>query len=124
MTEGKTFPEKDWETVPASAVGVDSEKLEQAKRWLDEKFEEVRYRVAIVRNGYLLAEWTHNIGPEERITIASANKSLLSSMLGIAIAEGKIASADDRVVVYYPEMMDVPEGEGHKEGRHAFEKDG
>jgi len=44
-------------------------------------------------------------------------------MLGIAIAEGKIHSADDLAVDYYPEMMDVPEGEGPKEGRYAFEKD-
>ena len=58
---------------------------------------------------------------DEKIKIASANKSLLSSMLGIAIAEGKIRGADDPAFDYYPEMMDIPEGEGPKEGRHAFE---
>jgi CubicO group peptidase (beta-lactamase class C family) len=44
-------------------------------------------------------------------------------MLGIAVAEGMITSADDKVVDYYPEMMDVPEGQGPKPGRFAREKD-
>ena len=99
---------------------MDAEKLDQAKAWLDDKFIDAQYRVAIVRHGYLVAEWTRAIGSQERIHIASANKSLLSSMLGIAIAEGKIGSADDLATDYYPEMMDVPEGEGPKTGRWAF----
>jgi CubicO group peptidase (beta-lactamase class C family) len=43
--------------------------------------------------------------------------------MGIAIQEGKLPSADARVFDYYPEAMEVPEGEGPKPGRHAFEKD-
>ena len=116
-----TFPKKDWQIASAPDVQMDSAKLAKAKKWLDAKFEEHEYRVAIVRNGYLVAEWTHQFDAGEKILIASANKSILSSMLGIAIAEGRIRSADDPAVDYYPEMMDVPEGEGPKEGRHAFE---
>ena len=100
---------------------MDSEKLNQAKEWLDSKFEDAKYRVAIVRHGYLAAEWTHHIESAEKTHIASANKSILSSMLGIAIDEGRIKSANDPAVSYYPEMMDVPEGEGPKDGRWAFE---
>ena len=100
---------------------MDSEKLDRAKQWLDLTFGDARYRVAVVRHGYLVSEWTHNIESEETSHIASANKSILSSMLGIAIDEGKIESADDLASNYYPEMMDVPEGEGPKAGRWAFE---
>ena len=117
----KTFPQAEWQIASASDVGMDSEKLNRAKTWLDSKFADDRYRVAIVRHGYLVAEWTHNIPSAEKHHIASANKSILSSMLGIAIDEGKIGSADDLAVDYYPELMDVPEGEGPKEGRWAFE---
>ena len=117
----KTFPQAEWQIASASDVGMDSEKLSRAKTWLDSKFADDRYRVAIVRHGYLVAEWTHNIPSAEKHHIASANKSILSSMLGIAIDEGKIGSADDLAVDYYPELMDVPEGEGPKEGRWAFE---
>ena len=118
---GKIFPKAEWQIASASDMRMDSEKLNQAKSWLDSKFEATKYRVAIVRHGYLVAEWTHNIESEEKNHIASANKSILSSMLGIAIDEGRIKSADHLAVDYYPEMMDVSNGEGPKEGRWAFE---
>jgi CubicO group peptidase (beta-lactamase class C family) len=121
MMNDRTFPKAEWQTASASDVGMDPGKLNWAKAWLDSKFEDDKYRVAIVRRGYLVAEWTHNIESNEKIHIASANKSILSSMLGIAIAEGNIESADDLATNYYPEILDVPEGEGPKEGRWAFE---
>ena len=104
----KTFPKADWQIAPPSDVGMDSEKLTLAKTWLDSKFADDRYRVAIVRHGYLVAEWTHNLPSAEKHHIVSANKSILSSMLGIAIEEGKIGSADDLAVDYYPELMETP----------------
>jgi CubicO group peptidase (beta-lactamase class C family) len=115
------FPKENWQAGTASQVGMDAGKLDEAKAWLDAKFVDSKYRVAIVRNGYLVADWTHGIESDEKIHIASANKSILSSMLGIAIAEGKIKSADDLATDYYPELMDVPEGYGPKDGRWAFE---
>ena len=115
MTD-KTFPQAEWQIASASDVGMDSEKLSRAKTWLDSKFADDRYRVAIVRHGYLVAEWTHNIPSAEKHHIASANKSILSSTLGIAIDEGRIGSADDLAVDYYPELMDVRRARGPKRG--------
>lgn len=117
----KVFPTTQWQTADPSDVGMDPGKVAEAKTWLDNLFSDTRYRCAIVRHGYLVAEWTHNIETDEKVHIASANKSILSSTLGIAIAEGKIGSADDLATEYYPELMDVAEGEGPKEGRWAFE---
>ena len=34
----KTFPKADWQIAPPSDVGIDSEKLNLAKAWLDSKF--------------------------------------------------------------------------------------
>lgn len=116
----KHFPRAEWQVELPAAVGMDAAKLEEAKAWLDDRFIDAQYRVAIVRHGYLVAEWTRGIESSEKIHIASANKSILSSMLGIAIAEGKIGSVDDLATVYYPELMDVPEGSGPKAGRWAF----
>ena len=115
------FPKSAWQSADAADVQMDSGKLDQAKAWLDSTFADARYRCAIVRHGYLVAEWTLGIESDEKIHIASANKSILSSTLGIAIAEGKIGSADDLATEYYPELMDVPEGSGPKDGRWAFE---
>lgn len=114
----RTFPAEDWITVPPSEVRIAPEKLAQAKSWLDQN---APGTPAIVRHGYLIAEWTRGIDSQEKIHIASAVKSLISSMIGIAEAEGKIRSADDLAVDYFPEFMDVPEGRGPKEGRYAFE---
>jgi CubicO group peptidase (beta-lactamase class C family) len=76
-----------------------------------------------VRGGGVVAEWNHGVDREEQLWMASAAKSIFSCMLGIAIEEGKIPSADARIADYYPEAMDVPEGEGPKEGRYVFPKD-
>ncbi|MGY8822444.1 MAG: hypothetical protein ACKVJG_00640 [Candidatus Latescibacterota bacterium] len=81
------------------------------------------YHFAICRAGYLVAEWNNGVDPQRHQRQASAAKSYYSCILGIAIDEGKLPSADAKVVDYYPQMMDVPAGEGPKEGRHAFDKD-
>ena len=57
------------------------------------------------------------------LPLASAAKSIFACILGIAIEEGKLPSADAKIVDYYPEAMDVPEGSGPKDGRYVFEKD-
>jgi len=62
-------------------------------------------------------------GKDKQLSLASAAKSIFSCILGIAIEEGKIQSADDKVIDYYPEAFNVQEGEGPKPGRHAFKKD-
>lgn len=117
----RTFPKNDWKVVSPADVNIDGGKLTEARACLDSKLADSTYRVAVVRHGYLAAEWTQNMGSDEKIHIASANKSILSCMLGIAIAEGKIASVDDLATDYYPELMDVPKGSGPKAGRWAFE---
>jgi CubicO group peptidase (beta-lactamase class C family) len=58
-----------------------------------------------------------------QLPLASAAKSIFSCILGVVIEEGKLPSADAKIVDYYPEAMDIPEGKGPKAGRYAFEKD-
>ena len=119
----KVFPEKEWDEREPAEVGLSAERLREAEAWLKAGCDGKRYRVAIVRHGCLAAEWRQAVEPDERLWLASAAKSVYSCVLGIAIAEGKIASADAHVIDYYPEMMDVPDGEGPKPGRFAREKD-
>lgn len=120
------YPNPDWLRRSPSEAGFDPSKLEAARQWLDDQSrrrEDGRYRAVIVRGGYLVAEWNHGVNQNEQLRLASATKSIFSSILGIAIDEGMIPSADACVVDVYPEMMDVPEGTGPKPGRYAFEKD-
>jgi len=117
------YPSTEWGQVSPTEVGMNPDRLAVAKRWLDDNVGEGRYRTVIVRGGRVVAEWNHGVGRDEQLWLASATKSIFSSILGIVIAEGAIPSADARIADYYPEAMDVPEGEGPKDGRYVFEKD-
>jgi CubicO group peptidase (beta-lactamase class C family) len=122
MTE-KVFPKQDWETVSPAGAGFAPEELGKARQWLDDRMDDKHYRLVIVRGGRVVLEHNHNIDRDKPLGIASAAKSIYSNILGIVVDEKKIPSADARVYDYYPEMMDVPEGEGPKDNRYAFEKD-
>jgi CubicO group peptidase (beta-lactamase class C family) len=123
MELSRTFPKTEWECVTEDDGGFSSTKLDRARLWLKHNAGDRRYRVVIVRGGRLVAEWNSGIDRGEQLWLASAAKSIFSCMLGIAIDEGRLPSADARLVDIYPEAMDVPEGEGPKPGRYAFPKD-
>ena len=118
-----TYPGTDWETVLPVEAGFAPEKLNQAKTWLDDNTGEDTYRAVVVRGGRIVAEWNHGVDRNQHLKMYSASKSIFSSLLGIVIAEGRISSADDKIIDYYPEAMDVPEGEGPKDGRFVSEED-
>ena len=106
-----TYPGKDWEHISSTEAGFDPEKLDQAREWLDDEAGDTAYRVVIVRGGRIVAEWNRGLDRYQRLSMYSASKSVFSSVLGIAIDEGRISSADARLTDYYPEAMDVPEGD-------------
>ena len=117
------FPGDKWQRKPPEELGFSAEKLGAVDSWLRELAEDEPFHFVIARHGYLVAEWNKDVDPSAHQSQASAAKSYYSCTLGIAVAEGKLPSPDAKVVDYYPEMMDVPEGEGPKEGRYAFAKD-
>ncbi len=123
MALATVYPNEDWQRCPPEQVGLKAAPLAGLEAWLTSQASDRLYRVLVVRHGRMVIEHLQGLAPTERLGIASAAKSLYSSMLGIAIVEGRLPSADARVVDYYPEMMDVPEGYGPKAGRYAFEKD-
>jgi CubicO group peptidase (beta-lactamase class C family) len=120
------YPGKEWERISPAEAGFDPDKLEAARQWQEERTQDERYatyRTVIVRGGRVVAEWYHGLDQDHHGRLASATKSIFSSILGIVIAEGKIPSADAKLIDYYPEALDVPQGQGPKEGRYVFEKD-
>jgi len=122
-TMRRVFPEKEWSRMAPADLAFDETRLKELGCWLQENAGDKDFRVLVVRHGYLAAEWEKGLSTTHRRALASATKSVYSSILGIAIAEAKISSADARVIDYYPELMDVPEGKGPKAGRYAFPKD-
>lgn len=135
-----TFPGPAWERANPVDAGLDPDRLADAgaeldahgipesedPRRLDALDGENPYRAVVVRNGRLVAEWNRGIDPEERAPagrMASATKSVYASILGVAVEEGMLPSADAKLADYFPEALAVLPGEGPKEGRHARHKD-
>jgi len=115
-----TFPGDDWDLGEPDELGFDGSRLASVGKWQMEDAGDRPYRALVVRHGKIAAEWNSGLAATETLSQASASKSTYACVLGVAVEEGVIGSADDRVVDYYPEMMDVPPGRGPKEGRHVF----
>lgn len=117
------YPQLEWQMRSPEAADFDPAKLIAAKTWLDDRAGDDVYRAVVVRGGTVIAEWYHGLSREHEGRLASATKSIFSSVLGILIAQGRLPSADARLIDYYPEAFDVPDGTGPKPGRYAFPKD-
>jgi len=76
-----------------------------------------------VRGGRVVAEWGRGLDAARRVRLASATKSTFATVLGIAVAEGMVPSADARLADHFPGALDVLPGEGSKPGRHARASD-
>ena len=121
--QASIFPTDVWREPPPRDLGMDQGLLDTAGRWLETEADGRPYRVAVVRHGLLAARWRSGIDWLEQRACASAAKSIYSSLLGIAVADGVVPSADARAADYYPRMLEVPEGSGPKPGRFVREKD-
>jgi CubicO group peptidase (beta-lactamase class C family) len=65
----------------------------------------------IVKDGYIVAEW----GAPERVDMTfSVTKSFLSTVVGLAVAEGLIRDVDEPVGPYLPPIL-LPAGDGEPE---------
>ena len=118
-----TFPGKNWNRVTPADASMNPEKLDRAGQWLAHHATEGRYRGLVLRRGCIVAEWYGGVAPDEQLGLASSAKSIYSCVLGIAIKEGSISSADARLADLFPEALNVPPGTGPKSGRHVFDKD-
>jgi CubicO group peptidase (beta-lactamase class C family) len=94
------FPGKTWTRAEPLAVGLDEARL-NALRDL------VGGRGCVVRRGFLVYGW----GELSQATdVASAVKPLISTLLFIAIQEGKLKSVDDRVSEFEPALAKLNGG--------------
>ena len=81
------YPDQLWEQRSPSEVGLDAEKLSRFA-------ERVGGDGCIIRDGYLIASWGDSTRHKDW---ASAAKPVLSTLLMLAVDEGKLASVDARV---------------------------
>ena len=117
------FPAGDWTRCRPEEAGMDGDALAQARAWVLSQAADTPHSAVIVRHGRLVEEWYKDTTAETQQPMASTCKSVYCSMLGIALAEGRIRSIDDRVVDYYPEMMECTGDRGANKKQYVTEKD-
>ena len=81
----QVFPGTEWQRVPPARSGWSETGLAEARKWSEQIH---ATGVMVVHRGALVAEWGDTI---KRTELASVRKSLLSALIGIAVAEHKIS---------------------------------
>lgn len=56
----QVFPDKHWKCRDPEDLGLSKARLDDITRWLQGQAGDKRYRVAVIRGGYLVAEWEKN----------------------------------------------------------------
>lgn len=94
------FPKGDVMTLPASFEGKDG--VEKTDAYLDRTDTTSLY---VLKNGATVFEgYYKGADRESKFTSWSVAKSFVGTLAGMALAEGKIKSLDDRADVYLPEL--------------------
>jgi len=102
--------------LPLPTAGGDTRleyRFENQTRSLDDFLDRQRVTgLLVIKDGKILFErYQYDRKPEERFISHSMAKSIVSIAVGMALAEGKIASLDDPVSKYVPKLAGSPYGE-------------
>ncbi|RPI34026.1 MAG: class C beta-lactamase-related serine hydrolase [Chloroflexota bacterium] len=97
------WPTNGWQRTTPEQLGMDSEKLVEMFAAIQEQGLNL-HSLLIVRNGYRVLEvHYHPYGPGDVHAVASNTKTVVSTLVGIAIDQGKIESVDQKMLVFFPE---------------------
>ena len=95
----------DWKTSTPEEQGLDP--MLVAELYNDAAHMETLYGLLVIKNGYLIAEGYFNEGSIDQLSSrASVTKSYTSALLGIALAQGYIESVDQKMIDFFPEVVD------------------
>ena len=97
------WPTEGWLTARPEEVGIDSEMLEAAVNIIRDG-ERVVDSVLVVKDGYLVVDvYFEPFTKGERHKIYSCTKSVVSTLIGIAIEEGHIVGLNQTMLDFFPE---------------------
>jgi CubicO group peptidase (beta-lactamase class C family) len=105
------WPSTEWRSSTPEEQGMDSELLAQMVEEINTR-ETGIHSVLVIRNGYMVAEaYFHPYTRETKIHIQSVTKSVIGMLVGGAIKDGYIESADEKLVDFYQNrIFDNPGG--------------
>lgn len=94
-------PTNGWRSASPEAQGMDSDLLAQMIAEISATDTAI-HSVLVVRNGYLVSEaYFHPYTPETRVHIQSVTKSVIGLLVGKAIDDGYIESAESLMMAYF-----------------------
>jgi CubicO group peptidase (beta-lactamase class C family) len=95
-----------WETLTPQAAGFDPEKLSAA---VQAGLADQSASLLVLRGGRMVTEaYAADGGPDRVIEIASAGKSMVSILAGMAIDDGKIKGVEQSASAFIPEWRGTP----------------
>jgi CubicO group peptidase (beta-lactamase class C family) len=100
----------EWPTATPESQGLDGARLRLAADEVRTRFR-TSHSLLVVRHGHLvLEEYFHGAGAEDLQRLACVSKSVISALVGIALAQGRIGNLADRLLDYFPEYdcSDLP----------------
>ena len=97
------WPTQDWQYATPEQVGMDASLLENIQSYASTCVPHI-HSLLIVRSGALIfEEYYHGFHRHSYHSISSATKSIISALVGIALAQGFIHDLDQRVLDFFPE---------------------
>ncbi len=103
MIDAGYVPASEWRTLPPEALDMDQGKLMELDPVIREGYSNIN-GIVVVRTGYIAYEKYYNgYGATDTHHVASVTKSIVSTLVGIAIDEGHIKDVNQRVLEFFPE---------------------
>ncbi|HLO29825.1 MAG TPA: serine hydrolase [Anaerolineales bacterium] len=98
------WPTQGWKNTLPEEQGMDSAQLARMFEYID-SHEIPLHSLLIIRNGYLVTEaYWHPYGPSDKHSVESITKSVIGTLIGIAIDQGKLKSTEQRLLDFFPDQ--------------------
>lgn len=103
-----TFPGDEWEIAGPQALALNAGKLASAGEMLAHPGSNVAAFLVVRRGKIAWEQVYHGSGRHDRHHLFSVTKSVISSLVGIALQEGLLKSIDQPVLDFFPEIHPDP----------------
>jgi CubicO group peptidase (beta-lactamase class C family) len=98
------WPTKEWQTSTPEAEGMDSAALSELYNYLATAGFNTD-SVLVIRHGRIVSEtYVAPFNAELRHDLRSVTKSVVATLVGVALQEGRIASLDQKVLSFFPDQ--------------------